>query len=472
MSINPNEVWEPTSDHRTPAGTLHSEAARDHLWMHFTRHSVFEDRSEGGLGHTVPIITKGQGWKIWDDRGNEYIDGLAGLFVVQVGHGREELAEAAAKQAKELAFFPLWSYAHPKAIELAERLASPCARRPQPRLLHDRRRRGGRDRVEAGQAVLQADRQADEAQGHLARRRLPRHAPGRPVDHRHPGRQGDVRAARARRAQGAEHQHVPRSRAPPGRREGLRPLGRRPHRRGHRVRGARHRRGRLPRAGAELRWLLPAARRLLRARPRDLRRVRRAARVRRGHLQLRPHRLDVRLRRLRLRARHHHLRQGHDERLLPHRRDDRERPALRAVQVRHDVLPARLHLRRPPGLGGGRHGQPRHLRARGPQRPRQGRTPRSSRRRSTSCSTCRSSATSAAPATSTASSSSRTRRPARPSTTPSPSACCAASSPRRSSTPASTAAPTTAATPSSSSRRRSSWARSSSTTSSPGCVRC
>ncbi|MER7071210.1 aspartate aminotransferase family protein [Terrabacter sp. NPDC000476] len=124
MSINPNEVWEPTSDHRTPAGTLHSEAARDHLWMHFTRHSVFEDRSEGGLGHSVPIITKGQGWKIWDDRGNEYIDGLAGLFVVQVGHGREELAEAAAKQAKELAFFPLWSYAHPKAIELAERLAS------------------------------------------------------------------------------------------------------------------------------------------------------------------------------------------------------------------------------------------------------------------------------------------------------------------------------------------------------------
>jgi adenosylmethionine-8-amino-7-oxononanoate aminotransferase len=124
MSINPNEVWEPTSDHRTPAGTLHSEAARDHLWMHFTRHSVFEDRTEGGLGHTVPIITKGQGWKIWDDRGNEYIDGLSGLFVVQVGHGRAELADAAAKQAKELAFFPLWSYAHPRAIELAERLAA------------------------------------------------------------------------------------------------------------------------------------------------------------------------------------------------------------------------------------------------------------------------------------------------------------------------------------------------------------
>ncbi|GAA2160001.1 aspartate aminotransferase family protein [Pedococcus bigeumensis] len=117
-------IFEPSSDTHTPLGTLHSEAARDHLWMHFTRHSVFEDRSDGGLGHSVPIITRGEGHKIWDDRGNEYIDGLAGLFVVQVGHGRAELAEAAAKQAKELAFFPLWSYAHPRAIELAERLAN------------------------------------------------------------------------------------------------------------------------------------------------------------------------------------------------------------------------------------------------------------------------------------------------------------------------------------------------------------
>jgi adenosylmethionine-8-amino-7-oxononanoate aminotransferase len=45
------------------------------------------------------------------------------LFVVQVGHGRREIAEAAAKQAETLEFFPLWSYATPPAIELAERLA-------------------------------------------------------------------------------------------------------------------------------------------------------------------------------------------------------------------------------------------------------------------------------------------------------------------------------------------------------------
>ena len=93
-------------------------SARDHLWMHFTRHSTFE---EGGQ---VPIITKGEGAYLWDSAGRRYLDGLSGLFVVQAGHGRVELAQAAAQQAGELAFFPLWSYAHPQAIQLAERLAS------------------------------------------------------------------------------------------------------------------------------------------------------------------------------------------------------------------------------------------------------------------------------------------------------------------------------------------------------------
>ena len=66
---------------------------------------------------------RGSGPYIWDQHGKRYLDGLSGLFVVQAGHGRTELAEAAAKQAAELAYFPLWSYAHPTAIELAERLA-------------------------------------------------------------------------------------------------------------------------------------------------------------------------------------------------------------------------------------------------------------------------------------------------------------------------------------------------------------
>ncbi|MBR7824880.1 aspartate aminotransferase family protein [Actinospica sp. MGRD01-02] len=91
--------------------------AYDHLWMHFTRMSSYKD-------HAVPTIVKGDGAYIWDAKGRRYLDGLAGLFVVQAGHGRAELAEAAAKQARELAFFPVWSYAHPNAIDLADRLAS------------------------------------------------------------------------------------------------------------------------------------------------------------------------------------------------------------------------------------------------------------------------------------------------------------------------------------------------------------
>jgi adenosylmethionine-8-amino-7-oxononanoate aminotransferase len=88
-----------------------------HLWMHFTRMSAYADKP-------APIIERGEGAYIWDNHGKRYLDALSGLFVVQVGHGRTELADVMAEQARKLAFFPVWSYAHPKAIELADRLAA------------------------------------------------------------------------------------------------------------------------------------------------------------------------------------------------------------------------------------------------------------------------------------------------------------------------------------------------------------
>ncbi len=91
-----------------------STKADRYLWGHFARH---------GPGITPPIIARGQGVHIFDDRGKRYLDALSGLFTVQVGHGRTELAEVAARQASTLEFFPLWGYATPPAIELAERLA-------------------------------------------------------------------------------------------------------------------------------------------------------------------------------------------------------------------------------------------------------------------------------------------------------------------------------------------------------------
>ncbi|WP_137121865.1 aspartate aminotransferase family protein [Segeticoccus rhizosphaerae] len=124
MTTEPAPVSAPSQDDRTPAGTKYADAARAHLWGHFTRQSTYEPTSAGGAGGNVPIIVRGDGAHIFDDRGRKYIDGLAGLFTVQVGHGRRELAEAAAKQAEQLAYFPLWSYATPPAIELAERLSA------------------------------------------------------------------------------------------------------------------------------------------------------------------------------------------------------------------------------------------------------------------------------------------------------------------------------------------------------------
>jgi adenosylmethionine-8-amino-7-oxononanoate aminotransferase len=91
-------------------------AAADHLWLHFSRLS-----GEGDAPLT--IIERGEGAYVWDNHGNRYLDGLAGLFVVQAGHGRQEMADAAGSQASKLGYFPLWTYAHPTAIELAARLA-------------------------------------------------------------------------------------------------------------------------------------------------------------------------------------------------------------------------------------------------------------------------------------------------------------------------------------------------------------
>ena len=94
-----------------------SDRASRHLWMHFTRLGAYADTE-------VPIITRGEGCYVWDQHGKRYLDGLSGLFTVQAGHGRAELGQAAARQAETLGYFPVWSFAHEPAIELATRLAA------------------------------------------------------------------------------------------------------------------------------------------------------------------------------------------------------------------------------------------------------------------------------------------------------------------------------------------------------------
>lgn len=87
--------------------------AQDHLWLHFA-----QVPSEGPV-----IIERGEGCHVWDTEGNMYLDALAGLFVSAIGHGRSELANAASKQAEQMAYFPIWGMAHRPAGELAAKLA-------------------------------------------------------------------------------------------------------------------------------------------------------------------------------------------------------------------------------------------------------------------------------------------------------------------------------------------------------------
>jgi adenosylmethionine-8-amino-7-oxononanoate aminotransferase len=99
----------------TERGTL-QELARRHLWMHFTRMSAYED-------HEIPIIVRGEGCYVYDEHGKRYLDGLSALFCVNIGHGRADVVQAGADQAKELGFYTNWTFAHPRAIELAARVA-------------------------------------------------------------------------------------------------------------------------------------------------------------------------------------------------------------------------------------------------------------------------------------------------------------------------------------------------------------
>jgi adenosylmethionine-8-amino-7-oxononanoate aminotransferase len=93
-------------------------AAKEHLWMHFTRMGGYATAD-------VPIIVRGEGCYLEDANGKRYLDALAGLFSVNIGYSfGEEIGQAALEQMRELPFYTNWSYAHPRAIELAAEVAS------------------------------------------------------------------------------------------------------------------------------------------------------------------------------------------------------------------------------------------------------------------------------------------------------------------------------------------------------------
>jgi adenosylmethionine-8-amino-7-oxononanoate aminotransferase len=94
-----------------------AQAAKEHLWLHFTRMGGYATAD-------VPVIVRGDGCYLWDSHGKRYLDALAGLFSVNIGYGYgEEMGQAALAQMRELPFYTNWSYAHPRAIELAAEVA-------------------------------------------------------------------------------------------------------------------------------------------------------------------------------------------------------------------------------------------------------------------------------------------------------------------------------------------------------------
>ena len=279
-------------------------------------------------GQDVPIIVQGDGCYLWDANGKRYLDALAGLFSVNIGYGfGEEIGQAALEQMRELPFYTNWSYAHPKAIELAAELAS-LAPGDLNRVFFVS---GGSEAVESAWKLA---RQYYAARGEKQRARRcasPRHGTTRSS----PARRGPHRYKAIARhiAYHGTTMGALSINGIPALRTAFEPLvpevrhvhnTNRYHRRPSRERGGVHavpaRRPRagdprdgpgdgLPRphgAGAERGRLLHAARRLLAGRARDLRRVRHPALRRRGDHRLRPPRLLVRLRALRHPARHRH----------------------------------------------------------------------------------------------------------------------------------------------------------------------
>ncbi|WP_375740986.1 aspartate aminotransferase family protein [Pseudomonas boanensis] len=90
---------------------------RDHHLPPFTDYKALNAKG-------ARIITKAEGVYIWDSEGNKILDGMAGLWCVNVGYGREELVQAAARQMRELPFYNLFfQTAHPPALELSKAIA-------------------------------------------------------------------------------------------------------------------------------------------------------------------------------------------------------------------------------------------------------------------------------------------------------------------------------------------------------------
>ena len=296
-----------------------------HLWTHKTQdHPTLPDEEL--------VIDHAEGVWVWTEKGNKLMDGFAGLAVVNVGHGRREIAEAIAEQTVKLAYYPTTrQFSNRPAAELAAKLAELTP--------------GDVDYTmfavsgsEANERAMQIARQYWLAAGHPDKYKIVSLEGG------YHGATGatlsvcgipDLVKAYGPTADAGLHQGeaalpVPRPRRGHRRGAGGAARGRAP--RGHRARGAGDRLGGDHGAGDQLGRLHHAADRLAQGRPQDLRRPRSAADRRRGHHGIRAHGPLVRVRARRRGAGHPVGREGHHVGLRPAVRRDRPPQARRRVR--------------------------------------------------------------------------------------------------------------------------------------------
>src|ERR1019366_1531459 len=86
------------------------------FWMPFTANRQFKAKPR--------MLARAEGMHYWTDDGREVLDGVAGLWCVNAGHGRREITEAVTKQLSTMEFAPTFQMGHPIAFELANRLVA------------------------------------------------------------------------------------------------------------------------------------------------------------------------------------------------------------------------------------------------------------------------------------------------------------------------------------------------------------
>ena len=383
-------------------GRLQRQAKR-HLWMHFTRMGAYADAPTCRSSCAARAATS-------TTRTASATSTACRRCTASTSATGAPSSARRRPSRRELDFYTNWSYAHPRSIELATRIAG-LAPGDLNRVFFTS---GGSEAVESALKLAQGlpprARRAHAPQADRARARLPRHVAGRADGDRPHAAAHAVRAARRPAAARGEHELLPLAgRARPA-------VGGRRDRGGDRVRGPRDRRRGDPRAGAERRRLLRAAGRLLPARARDLRPPRRAADLRRGDLLVGADRALFGCERY-----------GYQPDIITTAKGITSAYAPMGAMIASDriaepFLQGKEIFAHGFTFGGhpmalrGRAREHRPDRARGPLRARAARTRASSARCSRACATSRSSATCAAPATSRRSSWSRTRRRRRPST--------------------------------------------------------